>query len=52
MLHMLQLNFLVPAIFFKLTMTMDHLRMDGKQYASKVRNKASEDFGWLSQWLK
>ena len=26
--------------------------MDGKQYASKVRNKALEDFDWLSQWLE
>ena len=32
--------------------TMDYLRMDGKQYASKVRNKALEDFDWLSQWLE
>ena len=32
--------------------SMDHLRMDGKQYASKVRNKALEDFDWLSQWLE
>ena len=31
---------------------MDYLRMDGKQYASKVRNKALEDFDWLSQWLE
>ena len=35
-----------------LTITMDYLRMDGKQYASKVRNKALEDFDWLSQWLE
>ena len=34
------------------TDTMDYLRMDGKQYASKVRNKALEDFDWLSQWLE
>ena len=33
-------------------LTMDYLRMDGKQYASKVRNKALEDFDWLSQWLE
>ena len=32
--------------------TMDYLRMDGKQYASKVRNKALEHFDWLSQWLE
>ena len=32
--------------------TMDYLRMDGKQYASKVRNKTLEDFDWLSQWLE
>ena len=32
--------------------TMDYLRMDGKQYASKGRNKALEDFDWLSQWLE
>ena len=32
--------------------TMDDLRMDRKQYASKVRNKALEDFDWLSQWLE
>ena len=31
---------------------MDYLRMDGKQYASKVQNKALEDFDWLSQWLE
>ena len=31
---------------------MDYLRMDGKQYASKVRNKALEDFDWVSQWLE
>ena len=31
---------------------MDYLRMDGKQYASKVRNKALEDFDWLSHWLE
>ena len=31
---------------------MDYLRMDGKQYASKVRNKALEDFDWLSQRLE
>ena len=31
---------------------MDYLRMDGKQYASNVRNKALEDFDWLSQWLE
>ena len=37
---------------FSLTFTMDYLRMDGKQYASKVRNKALEDFDWLSQWLE
>ena len=30
----------------------NYLRMDGKQYASKVRNKALEDFDWLSQWLE
>ena len=35
-----------------ITQTMDYLRMDGKQYASKVRNKALEDFDWLSQWLE
>ena len=29
---------------------MDYLRMDGKQYTSKVRNKALEDFDWLNQW--
>ena len=33
-------------------MIMDYLRMDGKQYASKVLNKALEDFDWLSQWLE
>ena len=32
--------------------TMDYLRMDGKQYASKVRNKALEDFDWFIQWLE
>ena len=32
--------------------TMDYLRMDGKQYASKVRNEALNDFDWLSQWLE
>ena len=32
--------------------TMDYLRMDGKLYASKVRNKALDDFDWLSQWLE
>ena len=31
---------------------MDYLRMDGKQYASKVRNKALKNFDWLSQWLE
>ena len=39
-------------IMFILTYIMDYLRMDGKQYASKVRNKALEDFDWLSQWLE
>ena len=34
------------------TISMDYLRMDGKQYASKVRNKAQEDFDWLSQFLE
>ena len=34
------------------TITMDYLRKEGKQYASKVRNKALEDFDWLSQWLE
>ena len=32
--------------------SMDYLRMDGKQYASKVRNEALNDFDWLSQWLE
>ena len=32
--------------------TMDYLRMDGKQYASKVRNEALNDFDWLGQWLE
>ena len=32
--------------------SMDYLRMDGKQYASKVRNKALDDSDWLSQWLE
>ena len=32
--------------------TMDYLRMDRKQYASKVRNEALNDFDWLSQWLE
>ena len=31
---------------------MDYLRVDGKQYAPKVRNEALEDFDWLSQWLE
>ena len=31
---------------------MDYLRIDGKQYASKVRNKDFDDFDWLSQWLE
>ena len=35
-----------------ITLSMDYLRMDGKQYASKVRNKALDDFDWLSQWLE
>ena len=26
--------------------------MDGKQYASEVRNKVLEDFDWLRQWLE
>ena len=39
----------VPAL---VGLTMNYLRMDGKQYASKVRNKALEDFDWLSQWLE
>ena len=37
---------------FCMSITMDYLRMDGKQYSSKVRNKALEDFDWLSQWLE
>ena len=32
--------------------SMDYLRMDEKQYASKVRNKALEDFDWLSQCVE
>ena len=32
-----------------LSCNMDYLRMDGKKYASKVRNKALEDFDWLSK---
>ena len=35
-----------------LSSSMDYLRMDGKQYASKVRNKVLEDFDWLSQWIE
>ena len=34
------------------SISMDYLRMNEKQYASKVRNKALEDFDWLSQWLE
>ena len=41
-----------PNIQNPLSRIMDYLRMDGKQYASKVRNKALEDFDWLSQWLE
>ena len=43
---------LVPTSKKPLPFTMDYLRMDAKQYASEVRNKASEDFDWLSQWLE
>ena len=38
--------------FIFICQNMDYLRMDGKQYASKVRNKALEEFDWLSQWLE
>ena len=41
-----------PQHIFFVGPTMNFLRMDGKQYASKVRNKALEDFDWLSQWLE
>ena len=37
---------------FKFGITIDYLRLDGKQYASKVLNKALEDFDSLSQWLE
>ena len=40
---------IVPSL---ISLIMDYLRTDGKQYASKVRNKALEDFDWLSQWLE
>ena len=36
----------------EISLSMDYLRMDGKQYASKVRNEALNDFDWLSQWLE
>ena len=51
-------DFRTPSSIFYVTFTclfsliMDYLRMDGKQYVSKVRNKALEDFDWLSQWLE
>ena len=40
---------IMPMSYILLCDIMDYLRMDGKQYASKVRNKALEDFDWLSQ---
>ena len=46
-LNQSQQNFVVFVCY-----TMDYLRMDGEQYASKVQNKALEDFHWLSQWLE
>ena len=38
--------------FEKVCLTMDYLRMDGKQYGHKVRNKALDDFDWLIQWVE
>ena len=48
----LVIRFRAISALISVASTMDYLRMDGKQYASKVPNKALEDFDWLSQWLE